>query len=172
MTDNQQILEKNEIGVLSNELTYRHYLMNKGKVRELFRKMSMPEYLALHIIAVESKASGVYSGRTYLKDLSEKMELTIHQTSKMIGDLRDRGLILWAHDGDGSEGTYVTITETGENLLSEQETLLKEYYGKVISKFGKQNLIELLRLMKQLETVMSSELEEMEEVQMNDGIDE
>ncbi|MCI5700743.1 MAG: MarR family transcriptional regulator [Lachnospiraceae bacterium] len=172
MTDNQQILEKNEIGVLSNELTYRHYLMNKGKVRELFRKMSMPEYLALHIIAVESKASGVYSGRTYLKDLSEKMELTIRQTSKMIGDLRDRGLILWAHDGDGSEGTYVTITETGENLLSEQETLLKEYYGKVISKFGKQNLIELLRLMKQLETVMSSELEEMEEVQMNDGIDE
>lgn len=172
MTDNQQILEKNEIGVLSNELTYRHYLLNKGKVRELFRKMSMPEYLALHIIAVESKASGVYSGRTYLKDLSEKMELTIRQTSKMIGDLRDRGLILWAHDGDGSEGTYVTITETGENLLSEQETLLKEYYGKVISKFGKQNLIELLRLMKQLETVMSSELEEMEEVQMNDGIDE
>lgn len=172
MTDNQQILEENEIGVLSNELTYRHYLMNKGKVRELFRKMSMPEYLALHIIAVESKASGVYSGRIYLKDLSEKMELTIRQTSKMIGDLRDRGLILWAHDGDGSEGTYVTITETGENLLSEQETLLKEYYGKVISKFGKQNLIELLRLMKQLETVMSSELEEMEEVQMNDGIDE
>ena len=90
------------------------------------------------------------------------MQLTIRQTSKMVGELRDRGMILWSHDGNGSEGTYVTITEMGKKLLEEQEQLLKEYYGKVIIKFGKENLIKLLQMMKQLETVMSSEIEEME----------
>ena len=80
----------------------------------------------------------------------------------MIGNLRDKGLVTWSHDGNGSEGTYVTITEMGQKLLTEQEEILKAYYGKVIEKFGKDNLIQLLQLMKQLETVMSSEIEEME----------
>ena len=111
--------------------------------------------------------SEIYSGRTYLKELAEKMQLSIRQTSKMVGDLRDRGLILWSHDGNGSEGTYVTITETGQKLLDEQEEVLKNYYGRVIEKYGKENMIQLLCLMKQLETVMSSTMEEMEEAGKN-----
>ena len=155
-------MEKNEVVELSNELTYRHYLMDKGIIHELFQKMTIPEYIALHMIVLESESTVIYGGRTYLKELSEKMQLTIRQTSKMVGELRDRGLILWSHDGNGSEGTYVTITEMGRKLLEEQEQILKKYYGKVIGKFGKENMIKLLQLMKQLETVMSSEIEEME----------
>ena len=45
--------------------------------------------------------------------------------------------------------------------LEDNKEIIKEYYGKVINRFGKENLIELLNLMKQLETVMDSELEEM-----------
>ena len=70
---------------------------------------------------------------------------------------------MWSHDGNGSEGTYVTITESGKKLLKNQEQILRDYYGKVIEKYGKENLIQLLRLMKELETVMSSELERMED---------
>ena len=54
-------------------------------------------------------------------------------------------------------------TEMGLELLSQQETALKKYYCKVIEKFGKENLLQLLYLMKQLETVMSSEMEEIED---------
>jgi len=153
----------NEMESLINELTYHRYLMNKGAIRECFRNMSIPEYIALHSIAVNNETSVIYEGRTYLKDLSEKMRLTIRQTSKMVGELKERGLLLWSHDGNGSEGTYVTITENGKNKLKEQEAVLKEFYGKVICKFGTENLIQLLRLMKQLETVMSSTMEEMED---------
>ena len=85
-----------------------------------------------------------------MKDLAEKMQMTIRQTSKMVGNLRDRGLLLWSHDGNGSEGTYVTITESGKKLLKNQEQILRDYYGKVIEKYGKEN-------------VMSSELERMED---------
>ena len=175
MSDMKETVEKKEIGELSNELTYRRYLMNRGKIRELFRHMTIPQYIALHMIALESEEGTIYSGRTYLKDLAEKMQLTIRQTSKMAGELKERGLILWSHDGNGSEGTYVTITETGRKLLDEQETVLKTCYGKVIEIFGKQRLIELLQLMKQLDTVMSIEIEKLEaadEDGRNDGMDD
>ena len=129
---------------------------------KLFQKLHIPEYIALHIISVTNETSEIYSGRTYLKELADKMQLTIRQTSKMVGGLRDRGLLVWSHDGNGSEGTYVTITEMGQKLLDEQENILKKYYGRVIKKYGKENLILLLQMMRQLETVMSSELEDTE----------
>lgn len=151
---------REEILKLTNEFTYRKYLMNKEQVKDFFKKITVPEYIALHHIASGSETSDIYSGRTYLKELSEKMQISIHQTSKMVGTLRDKGFLVWSHDGNGSEGTYVTITENGRKLLCEQEETLKKYYEKVIQRFGKENLIQLLRLMKQLETVMSSEVEE------------
>lgn len=172
MDEKKEIAEKIDIVKLSNELTYHRYLMNRGKVRDFFKKVSIPEYIALHHISLESEMSEIYSGRTYLKELAEKMQLSIRQTSKMVGDLRDRGLILWSHDGNGSEGTYVTITENGKKLLNEQEEVLKNYYSKVISKFGKDNMVQLLQMMKQLETIMSSELEEMEDVEAYGESDE
>ena len=88
--------------------------------------------------------------------------MTMRQVSNMAGKLRDAGYVVWSHDGDGSEGTYVTITESGQSIIRNQEELLKSYYGHVIDKFGKDNLLQLLRLMKQLETIMSSEAENLE----------
>ena len=116
--------------------------------------------------------SGLYEGRAYLRDLADKLHMTMRQISNMAGKLRDAGFVLWSHDGDGSEGTYVTITESGQSIIKNQEEILKAYYGHVIDKFGKDNLLQLLKLMKQLETVMSSEAEKMEsddqEVKHND----
>ena len=150
---------------LGNELTIRRYLFNKMQVNQV---LSVPDYIALHIIKETESKEDIYAGKTYLKDLAEKMKLSIRQTSKLVGKLKDSGLVVWSHDGNGSEGTYVTITEAGEKLLEQQQVLFKDYYGRVIKKFGKENLIQLLNMMKQLETVMSSELEEMEE-QEDDG---
>ena len=169
MEEQIQLAAKDDITKLSNELTYRRYLMNKGQLRKLFKELDVPEYIALHCISTTNETSSIYSGRTYLKELADKMQLTIRQTSKMVANLRDKGLLKWSHDGNGSEGTYVTITEMGQKLFREQEIALKDYYGRVIEKYGKENLILLLQLMKQLETVMSSE---MEEAEVQDGYDE
>lgn len=169
MEEQIQLAAKDDITKLSNELTYRRYLMNKGQLRKLFKELDVPEYIALHCISATNETSSIYSGRTYLKELADKMQLTIRQTSKMVANLRDKGLLKWSHDGNGSEGTYVTITEMGQKLFREQEITLKDYYGRVIEKYGKENLILLLQLMKQLETVMSSEMEESE---VQDGYDE
>ena len=152
-----------DIRVLTHELTYRRYLMNRVKIKGLFEKLSIPEYIALYNIDMERELSSIYGEKTYLKDLSEKMELSMRQTSRMIGNLRDRGLLLWSHDGNGSEGTYVIITESGKKLLKEQEEILRKFYENVIDKFGREKLIQLLQLMKELETIMSGEFEDMEE---------
>lgn len=157
-----EMAEKTDVIKLSNELIYQKYLFNREQIKDIFTKMSIPEYIALQYIAMEEKDSDIYSGRTYLKDLSVKLQITMRQTSKMIEGLRDMGYVVWSHDGNGSEGTYVTITESGKTLLKEQEEAMKRYYSKVFDKFGRENLIQLLQLMKQLETVMSSEMETLE----------
>lgn len=156
----EEAKRENDILELGNELTLRRYLFNK--TQKISRVLNVPDYIALHIIKETGSAQEIYGGKTYLKDLSEKMRLTIRQTSRMISNLKEQGLVKWSHDGNGKEGTYVTITEAGEKLLKQQEAVSQEYYGKVIERFGKENLIQLLNLMRQLETVMYSEQEGME----------
>ncbi|MGN0515059.1 MAG: MarR family winged helix-turn-helix transcriptional regulator [Lachnospiraceae bacterium] len=168
MADNT---DKTDIIKLSNELTYQRHLFNREYRKDVFMKMSIPEYIALQYISME-EMSNIYSGRTYLKDLADKLQMSMRQVSKMVEKLRDAGYVVWSHDGNGSEGTYVTITESGQNMLKNQEEILKKYYGKVFEKFGKDNLIQLLQLMKQLETVMSSEMENLEVDKYDDGADE
>ena len=168
MADNT---DKTDVVKLSNELTYQRHLFNREYRRDFFMKMSIPEYIALQYIDMEEK-SNIYSGRTYLKDLSDKLQMTMRQVSKMVEKLQDAGYVVWSHDGNGSEGTYVTITESGQSMLKNQEDTLKTYYGKVFEKFGRDNLIQLLQLMKQLETVMSSEMEKLEGDKNDDGTDE
>lgn len=163
MEEQNKTMDKAELEGLAHELTYRRYMMDRGKVRSLFKDIRIPEYIALYSIAQNSDNASIYGERTYLQELSEKMQLSMRQTSKMVGDLRDRGFVTWSHDGNGKDGTYVTITETGEKLLAEQEVIVKDFYERVIDSFGKENLIHLLHQMKELETVMTREIEQMEE---------
>ena len=163
MEEQNKTMDKAELEGLAHELTYRRYMMDRGKVRRLFKDSRIPEYIALYSIAQNSDNASIYGERTYLQELSEKMQLSMRQTSKMVGDLRDRGLVTWSHDGSGKDGTYVTITENGKKLLEEQEVIVKDFYERVIDSFGKENLIHLLHQMKELESVMTREIEQMEE---------
>ena len=168
MEEQNKKMDKAELERLSHELTYRRYMMDRGKIRSLFKNIRIPEYIALYSIAQDSEKASIYGDRTYLQELSEKMQLSMRQTSKMVGDLRDRGLVIWSHDGNGSEGTYVTITPAGEEKLQEQEDVLKKFYGSVIESFGTEKLIQLLQLMQELETTMSLAFEKMEDKDAED----
>ena len=152
---------------ISNELTYRRYLMNRGKVRDLFQKLSLREYVALYIMIPESENCQDADGKIYLKDLADKMELTVRRTSKMIEKLSDGGLVRWSYDGNGSRGTYVKISEKGKKRFQEQESILKQCYEKVMDKFGKDNLILLLQLMKQFDVLVSDEIKKMDRKRMD-----
>lgn len=153
-----------DMAQLANELTYRKYLFGNDNFRSYFKELRVIDYIVLHTVLENEKTTAIYSGRTYLHELSDKIQLSIRQTSKIVRELKEKGFLNWSHDGDGSEGTYVIITEEGLRRFKEQENRLKQVLGNVIEKFGQENLIQLLRLMKEFGTVFSAELEQNEEL--------
>lgn len=152
--------DKNEVIKLAYELTYHKYLLNKDHAQNLFTELGISEYIALHRIARVTSDPAAPAEKTYLKDLAEQLEMTMSSVSQMVGKLRDKGLVLWSHSGNGSNGTYVVITDSGLQAMRRQEEILNDYYSRVIDKFGHDNLVELLELMGRLEQVMNEEFTE------------
>ncbi len=153
----EKMREEAEILQLSNKMIYQRYQMNKSLIQKFFQDLSIPEYMALHMaVQLESKNP---SKKTYLKELAERMHLEVRHASKIVGDLRERGLVIWSHDGKGSEGTYIILTDDGRMMLKQQEESLRVYFGKVIGRFGKEKLIQMLDLMKQMDDAIDMEME-------------
>lgn len=154
-------MDRNGVTQLSHEF-YQRYLMNTKQFEDIFRILTVSEYIMLQTICELGRDAAGGIRRIYLSDLSQKMQLTMRNTSHKVTELRERGLLVWSYDGNGSEGTYVTVTSTGEKLLWEQQKVCREYYEEVIARFGKQNMMELIEQMRQLECVMHQVKEEME----------
>lgn len=152
------LTEAPNIAQLSNEITYGRYLMNKVNVKKLFQDLSVTDYIVMFLAAEPDTEHPLTARKVYLEDIAERMQIPIHQASKIVGNLRDRGLLSWSHDGNGSEGTYVMITESGRKTLEKQEQGLKEFYGRVIEKFGKEKFIRFLHMMNKLVGIMFEEL--------------
>lgn len=148
---------------LAHEITYRRYLLSKDDARYMFRDISIAEYIVLHFMCEQIESDSIYSDRIYLSEISEKLNLPIRKTSKLIREMSGKSLINWDHDGDGKDGTYVTITEHGRNVFEETDRRLREFYTRVLENFGREKMIELLQLMKEFDSVMRTELEQMED---------
>ena len=153
---------------LAHEITYRRYLLSKDDAKSIFKDINIAEYIALHFMCEQIESDSIYSDRIYLSEISEKLNLPIRKTSKLIREMSGQNLINWDHDGDGKDGTYVTITERGKTVFSQTDSRLKAFYSEVLQKFGKDKIIQLLQLMKEFDSVMRTELEQMEETNETD----
>lgn len=146
---------QHEVEKLVYELTRHQYLLNRDMVHDLFAELSLSDYIALHSIAEAASGQGTEPGKTYLKDLAERLEMPIPKTSKMVRKLHERGLVFWSHSGDGRDGTYVVITDSGVRAMERQANILNAYYSRVIEAFGYENLKSLLEQISRLEDVMN-----------------
>ncbi|MCR5667145.1 MAG: MarR family transcriptional regulator [Eubacterium sp.] len=154
-------MKADEIVRLFNELTYRRYLVNKDQFQQILKGIRLQEYIALYHISQQASANGVCDGKMYLEDLSRLMSMPMSNTSKMIRKLQEGGFVYWTHDGDGSNGTYAVIAKGGWELMKQQAEKAKTYYGAVLDKFGKDNMVELIGLMKKLDEVLDDAQENM-----------
>ena len=154
---------------LIDELFYRRYLMDEGRLPQFFEDITLSEYMALHAVSEAAPADEEQAGRLYLQELSEKMHLPIRPASQIVSSLRDRGLLAWAHDGDGAEGTYVTLTAAGEELLQRLEGLLRDCSRRVADRFGRDRLIQLLSELRELDRITDSTLREIQGKEASDG---
>ena len=148
---------------LSNELLYQRFIFNREQIFQFLNELSMQEYVALHIMDDNEEGMPPEEPRTYLQELTERMNLTVRKTSTMVKHLKERGLVSWLHDGDGSEGTYVILTDMGKEMLKGQEDLMIEYFSDVIVEFGVDRVIELLGLWRDLEDIMRKEIRKRED---------
>lgn len=148
---------------LAHEITYRRYLLSRDDARFVFKDVNIAEYIVLHFMSEQIESDSIYSDRIYLSEISEKLNLPIRKTSKLIREMSGKNLIKWDHDGDGKDGTYVTLTEHGKSVFEETDGKLKDFYTRVLQSFGKEKMIQLLSLMKEFDTVVRTELEQTED---------
>ena len=94
---------------LAHEITYRRYILSKNDSKNVFREVNIAEYITLHYLCERVESDSIYSGRVYLSEISEKLNLPIRKTSKLIRDMNGKNLVNWDHDGDGKDGTYVFL---------------------------------------------------------------
>ena len=160
--------DKEAMKNLAHEITYRRYMLSKDDAKFMFKDINIAEYIVLHFMCEQTESDSIYSDRIYLSEISEKLNLPIRKTSKLIREMSGKNLINWDHDGDGKDGTYVTITEHGKNVFAETDGKLRDFYTKVLQKLGKEKIIQLLQLMKEFDSVMRTELEQMEDTNEND----
>lgn len=167
--DTSTVNEDEDVVKLAYELIFRRYVVNKDQVNAVLKKLTITEYIILYFISDGSMPEDdtpeeeIFKRKTYLRELEDHMQMTTRKMSKQIRKLQDRGLLFWGHDGDGSEGTYVTISKEGLDLLHQQEIGLRDYFSRVIDRFGAKNVVKLLTLMRRLEEIMDDEFHEKED---------
>lgn len=135
------------------ELIYRKYQISRDKAENIFACLTELEYIILYTTLQGAE-------KTYLAELAEKLELPLYLVSDIARKLKANGMVVWSHDGDGSEGTYLMLTELGKKALSEQENVLAGYYEKVIETFGRERLARLLEDLKVLEEITNGKIGE------------
>ena len=140
------------------------YKLHKEQIRKLLVEMNFYEFVALKRISSVKAAHGSgKSERVYLRDISEEMNFPMRRVSQMSEELRDRGLVVWSHDGDGSEGTYLAITPSGKELVLKNEKILKQHFERIIKRYGCENMLQLFAMLKKLDELVAEEFDRIEE---------
>ncbi len=154
MDNNKERIDQ-DILTMANEMTYYSYNMRKLSGQKLFSRMTATDYVALEklIDSVELEDDK----KLYLQDIADTLKLPIGRVSRLVRTLRDRGLVVWTHDGNGDEGTYIQLTEKGANFAKEQQEKLRDFYTDIIEKFGRDRFKELLKQLYELEKIMSED---------------
>lgn len=135
-------------------------MLSKDDAKFMLKDINIAEYIVLHFMFEQTESNSIYSDRIYLSEISETLNLPIRKTAKLIREMNGKNLVSWNHDGDGKDGTYVTITEHGKTVFSETDSKLKDFYTRVLQRFGREKIIQLLQLMKEFDSVMRTELEQ------------
>lgn len=149
-------LRNGDLTTLTNEMTYLRYSMNRDYLQKVFCKIPVADYLIMMML---TRRMGLHEpeAKIYLSEISDEMRQPIQKVSKIVQNLRDKGLVYWKHDGKGEQGTYIVLSEAGMEAIKEQQQILKEYYKRVIERLGHDRFVEILEMIKELETIMDDE---------------
>ncbi|MDO4978183.1 MAG: hypothetical protein Q4E53_13085 [Eubacteriales bacterium] len=144
--------------MLYNQLITQVYLHGKKELEYLFPDMNIAEYIVLHIIAHIDDMKEEKTGKVYLKELSTAMEMSLAQTSQLAQSMQENGLIEWTHDPiNASNGTYITISENGKNLLGKQAAHLMNNLQAVREEIATEELLASLKTLNKIREILANQ---------------
>ena len=76
----------------------------------------------------------------------------------MLKRLEEEGLIGRKVAKEDRRNTYVFLTRHGNQVLEELKRKMEQHYCRVMERFGKENMEELIRLFNELVNIMEEEI--------------
>ncbi len=145
---------------LGVELFRLRFSVDAGHISTVFQDISVPDYLILSNLA---QRMGIHEpeAKIYLRMISNEMELPITRVSRIVQNLQSKGYVYWEHD---SSGTYIYLSETGREVMTRQQEILKCFFERVAERMGHEEFVQSLEQMIRLEEVMESEAECIEQM--------
>ena len=149
-----------ELMDVGNRLMHLRYSIDSDHLELVFSEITLPDYMILLRFA---RRMGIYKLETkiYLKEICTEMNLPMARVSNMVQNLQNKGYVYWQHDEDGSEGTYIYLSETGAEKMKRQQEILEKYFSHIVERIGHDKMIQVLDLMEKLEGVMEEEAEKL-----------
>ena len=153
-------VRQEELMDVGNRLMHLRYSIDSDHLELVFSEITLPDYMILLRFA---RRLGIYKLETkiYLKEICAEMNLPMTQVSRMVQNLQSKGYVYWQHDEDGSEGTYIYLSETGAEKMRQQQKILEDYFSHIVKRIGHDKMIQVLDLMEKLEGVMEEEAEKL-----------
>lgn len=143
---------------LFNELMFKKFAVDRSHLIHKMMGLSVSEYVVL--FAIEEHLRLDNKDRIYVKDIANHFNISLMETSKIVDELQEQGLVQRAYQGDGSAGTYVSLTEDGKVACEKQRKAVVKKYHYVVDQFGKDRLVELLRMLEDLDKIIHMEEDE------------
>ena len=135
------------------------YPRGKMQINRLFDHVSFADYAILWFMSTYGKP-GSHPDKIYLNQITERTGMPMHVVSDMVRRLNEHDLIVWTHDGNWEEGTYVQLSENGNRAIGEQIAMLESFHEGVIEEFGEDRFLHLLQEMGELEELLHRKMEE------------
>ena len=153
-------VRQEELMDVGNRLMHLRYSIDSDHLELVFSEITLPDYMILLRFA---RRLGIYKLETkiYLKEICAEMNLPMTRVSRMVQNLQNKGYVYWQHDEDGSEGTYIYLSETGAEKTRQQQKILEDYFSHIVKRIGHDKMIQVLDLMEKLEGVMEEEAEKL-----------
>lgn len=160
MTD---VLKKEDLMELANRMIHLRYSMDSNHMEKVFRDISISDYLVLHTL---SRKMGIHQpeARVYLSEISKELDIPINRVSRMVQNLQNKGYVYWEHD---AQGTYIYMSETGDAAMKNQQAILRQFFGNVIERMGRDQFVEILDMMYQMELIIEAEAEKLPDVRQD-----
>ena len=139
---------------LFNELMFQKFAVDRTSLIHRMMGLSVLAYVALFYIEEETRLDD--QDKVFVRDLSDHLTISMMETAKIVDELQEQELVDRAYEGDGSEGTYVYLTEHGKAACNKQRCAVVKKYRHVVEQFGKDRLVELLRMLEDLDLTFLS----------------